>query len=85
MRTARSGWCRTICSAETHNQMADRNDENEPTRYDAILIASFSGPEGTADVMPFLNDALRGKNVPCLACAGGRHLPGEDRVRLGFS
>ena len=32
--------------------------------YDAILITSFGGPEGPADVMPFLENVLRGKNVP---------------------
>lgn len=32
--------------------------------YDAILIVSFGGPEGLDDVMPFLENVLRGKNVP---------------------
>src|SRR5271166_3459946 len=32
--------------------------------YDAILITSFGGPEAPADVMPFLENVLRGKNVP---------------------
>jgi ferrochelatase len=32
--------------------------------YDAILITSFGGPEDPADVMPFLKNVLRGKNVP---------------------
>lgn len=32
--------------------------------YDAILIVSFGGPEGMDDVMPFLDNVLRGKNVP---------------------
>lgn len=32
--------------------------------YDAILFLSFGGPEGMADVMPFLENVLRGKNVP---------------------
>ena len=32
--------------------------------YDAILITSFGGPEGPEDVMPFLENVLRGKNVP---------------------
>lgn len=31
---------------------------------DAILIVSFGGPEGMNDVMPFLENVLRGKNVP---------------------
>jgi ferrochelatase len=32
--------------------------------YDAILVASFGGPESPDDVMPFLDNVLRGKNVP---------------------
>ena len=33
-------------------------------KYDAILVVSFGGPEQAADVMPFLENVLRGKNVP---------------------
>jgi protoporphyrin/coproporphyrin ferrochelatase len=32
--------------------------------YQAILIVSFGGPEQTADVIPFLENVLRGRNVP---------------------
>ncbi|QDT19574.1 ferrochelatase [Gimesia chilikensis] len=32
--------------------------------YDAILVVSFGGPEGPDDVIPFLENVLRGKNVP---------------------
>ena len=31
---------------------------------DAVLVVSFGGPEGMADVMPFLENVLRGRNVP---------------------
>jgi len=31
---------------------------------DAILIVSFGGPDGHDDVMPFLENVLRGRNVP---------------------
>jgi ferrochelatase len=34
------------------------------TVYDAILLVSFGGPEGMDDVMPFLENVLRGRNVP---------------------
>jgi len=34
------------------------------TVYDAILVASFGGPEGIDDVIPFLENVLRGRNVP---------------------
>ncbi len=33
-------------------------------RPDAILVLSFGGPEGPDDVLPFLENVLRGKNVP---------------------
>lgn len=36
---------------------------NSPN-YDAILLVSFGGPEGPEDVLPFLENVLRGKNVP---------------------
>lgn len=32
--------------------------------YDAVLVVSFGGPEGPDDVLPFLENVLRGKNVP---------------------
>src|SRR5918998_460852 len=35
---------------------------NQP--YDALLVVSFGGPEGVEDVMPFLANVLRGRNVP---------------------
>ena len=31
---------------------------------DAVILVSFGGPEGMDDVMPFLENVLRGKNVP---------------------
>ena len=32
--------------------------------YDALLVVSFGGPEKEADVIPFLENVLRGKDVP---------------------
>jgi ferrochelatase len=32
--------------------------------YDAILVVSFGGPEGMDDVMPFLENVTRGRDVP---------------------
>lgn len=34
------------------------------TPYDALLVVSFGGPEGMDEVMPFLRNVLRGRNVP---------------------
>lgn len=32
--------------------------------YDAVLLVSFGGPEGRDEVIPFLENVLRGRNVP---------------------
>ena len=32
--------------------------------FDAVLVLSFGGPEKTGDVIPFLENVLRGRNVP---------------------
>jgi protoporphyrin/coproporphyrin ferrochelatase len=32
--------------------------------YDAILVVSFGGPESKQDVIPFLENVLRGRNIP---------------------
>jgi ferrochelatase len=32
--------------------------------YDALVLVSFGGPEGSADVLPFLENVLRGRDVP---------------------
>jgi len=48
------------------------NDENadigrfqdEGREYDAVLVMSFGGPEGIEDVVPFLENVTRGRNIP---------------------
>lgn len=52
-----------MSSTTTH---PTRTTTSAPTRldYEAILIVSFGGPEGMADVEPFLRNVLRGRNVP---------------------
>jgi protoporphyrin/coproporphyrin ferrochelatase len=35
-----------------------------PVAYDAILLASFGGPEGQDDVIPFLRNVTRGRGIP---------------------
>jgi ferrochelatase len=43
------------------------SEETRPadgTPYDAFLLVSFGGPEAMADVMPFLDHVLRGRNIP---------------------
>ncbi len=45
---------------------AARGDEHveTPVAYDAILLASFGGPEGQDDVIPFLRNVTRGRGIP---------------------
>lgn len=35
-----------------------------PIDYDAVLLVSFGGPDGPEDVLPFLENVVRGKRVP---------------------
>ena len=46
-------------------QPADRAETKLPEHaFEAILLVSFGGPEGPDDVMPFLENVTRGRNVP---------------------
>ncbi len=38
--------------------------DDSAQQYDALLVMSFGGPEGKADVMPFLQNVARGRNIP---------------------
>src|SRR5258706_10683658 len=44
--------------------MAPQPPNTKPRTYDALLLIAFGGPEQPADVIPFLENVLRGKNVP---------------------
>ena len=39
-------------------------DHAQQSQYDAILFVSFGGPDKGEDVLPFLENVLRGRNVP---------------------
>ncbi|MCU1515080.1 MAG: ferrochelatase [Microbacteriaceae bacterium] len=39
-------------------------DERQGVDYDGILLASFGGPEGQDDVIPFLRNVTRGRGIP---------------------
>jgi len=43
-------------------KLSERGPADLP--YDAVLLVSFGGPEARADVMPFLENVVRGKRVP---------------------
>jgi ferrochelatase len=38
--------------------------DDEARAYDALLVMSFGGPEGMGDVLPFLENVTRGRNIP---------------------
>ncbi len=42
----------------------DENGRMAPKAYDAIVLASFGGPEGQEDVIPFLRNVTRGRGIP---------------------
>jgi protoporphyrin/coproporphyrin ferrochelatase len=42
----------------------DANGRMEPKPYDAVVLASFGGPEGQEDVIPFLRNVTRGRGIP---------------------
>ncbi|NBV45361.1 MAG: ferrochelatase [Planctomycetia bacterium] len=45
-------------------QASHVDDGLETGLYDAVLLVSFGGPDGPDDVMPFLENVLRGRAVP---------------------
>ena len=47
--------------------------------FDALLIVSFGGPEGPDDVIPFLQNVTRGRNIPPARLA----VVGEHYLRFG--
>jgi ferrochelatase len=49
---------------ESHRLAAANAAASPASAYDAILLVSFGGPDGPDDVMPFLENVLRGRNVP---------------------
>src|ERR1700760_1746566 len=45
------------------SSMSRRRSMND-TPFDALLVVSFGGPEKREDVIPFLENVLRGRGVP---------------------
>ncbi|WP_083701608.1 ferrochelatase [Tersicoccus sp. Bi-70] len=43
---------------------AEHAPEQPPAAYDAVVLASFGGPEGQDDVIPFLRNVTRGRGIP---------------------
>ena len=41
-----------------------QEDASDKTEYNAILVVGFGGPEKREDVLPFLENVTRGRNIP---------------------
>ena len=46
------------------NRLSELHTTSAASIFDAILVVSFGGPEGPHEVIPFLENVLRGRNVP---------------------
>ncbi|MCU1542684.1 MAG: ferrochelatase [Microbacteriaceae bacterium] len=53
-----------VLNAASASAAAGLEHVMEPVAYDAILLASFGGPEGQDDVIPFLRNVTRGRGIP---------------------
>jgi ferrochelatase len=53
-----------VLNAASAQAAAGEPHVTEPVAYDAILLASFGGPEGQDDVIPFLRNVTRGRGIP---------------------
>ena len=49
---------------EPHPEIPGNLRKHVRMEYDAFLLVSFGGPERREDVLPFLENVLRGRNVP---------------------
>jgi len=53
-----------MTQAQQANGQCASESSSHKQDYDAILIVGFGGPERREDVMPFLENVTRGRNVP---------------------
>lgn len=51
-------------TTESQHNAPQKPAAHERAVYDAILLASFGGPEGQGDVIPFLRNVTAGKGIP---------------------
>jgi ferrochelatase len=54
----------TVVGAASAQAASGAEHVTEAVTYDAILLASFGGPEGQDDVIPFLRNVTRGRGIP---------------------
>ena len=51
-------------ATDTAQRFAVPGHVEQPTAYDAVILAGFGGPEGQDDVIPFLRNVTRGRGIP---------------------
>src|ERR1700677_166041 len=69
-------WIRSCAPKNPPSRFRSPNYFKPSMSSDAILLVSFGGPDGPADVIPFLENVLRGRHVPrerMLEVAGHYH------------
>ncbi|MCZ2403214.1 ferrochelatase [Paenarthrobacter sp. Z7-10] len=55
---------RDAFTPETVTNPVTESGRMAPKEYDGVLLASFGGPEGQDDVLPFLRNVTRGRGIP---------------------
>ena len=53
-----------VVSAASEPAQSGAEHIEQPVAYEGILLASFGGPEGQDDVLPFLRNVTRGRGIP---------------------
>jgi ferrochelatase len=51
-------------TVQTHTLMSIDDAPTDPPPVDSLLLVGFGGPEGPDDVLPFLENVTRGRDVP---------------------
>jgi len=62
--TITNGDLQRVRAAASAQAASGAEHVTEAVAYDAILLASFGGPEGQDDVIPFLRNVTRGRGIP---------------------
>lgn len=55
---------RGLFPTQSMNSLTREDPLDTTNAYDAVVVVSFGGPEGMDEVIPFLENVLRGRNVP---------------------
>jgi len=59
-----SGGAAGSSNAGEDTGQGSQHGAGQDSQYDALVVVSFGGPEGPDDVIPFLENVTRGRNIP---------------------